>query len=369
MIKIVDKSKCCGCFACYNICPNGSISMSKDEEGFVYPKVDESLCVNCGLCETICPIANYKTSNFAPIAYAAYSKNDITRKNSSSGGIFSILSENIIESGGVVYGAAFDEQYNVRHYGTSSIKDIEKLRGSKYVQSEIGETYKSVKKYLENNTIVYFSGTPCQIEGLLNFLGKNYENLITQDIICHGVPSENVWAKYNKRFGKLKIFSFRDKSTGWEKYSIRANNTLTLASNSSYMTAFINGYSLRPSCYKCKFCNVSRNSDITLGDLWGANNIVPKMNDDKGLSLVVLNSEKGRLLFESVDVIKTKINLEDAIRYNPSYVTPTMKPKNRDKFMKDVTMDNFDKLIYGKYCKVSNKILIKRLIKKALGKQ
>lgn len=221
MIEIKEKVECCGCQACYNICPKNAIEMVADEKGFKYPKVNKDKCINCGLCEKVCPILNKKTIENEPKVYACYNKNDEIRMKSSSGGIFTLIAEEIIKRDGVVCGAAFDEQYGLSHQFVESIEDLEKLRTSKYFQSSIEDTYRKTKEYLLNGRYVLFTGTPCQIEGLLSYLGKQYDKLYTQDIICHGVPSPKVWRKYvdyrlsiDKKIPQS--INFRDKKQqGW----------------------------------------------------------------------------------------------------------------------------------------------------------
>ena len=197
MINIKDKSKCCGCSGCMNICPKNAIIMKEDKNGFKYPIVDKEKCINCGLCEKVCPILNNKKEQQKEIkAYACYNKNIEERLKSSSGGIFILLAKEILKRNGIVFGAAFDENFNVKHISIDNEKDIEKLMGSKYVQSNMGKVYKEVKEFLENGKYILFSGTPCQIEGLKKFLKKDYDKLYTQDIICHGVPSPKIWQMY-----------------------------------------------------------------------------------------------------------------------------------------------------------------------------
>ena len=195
--------------------------MKEDQEGFWYPEVDVNQCINCGLCEKRCPILNDMKVDNQPQAYACYNKDEIIRKGSSSGGVFTLLASLVIEKGGIVYGATFNNENMVEHIKVDNINDLNKLRGSKYVQSKIGNTYFEIKDYLNQGRPVYFSGTPCQIDGLLAFLNKKYDNLILQDIVCHGVPSPKVWKKYLEQFNieEDANISFRDKSTGWDSYS------------------------------------------------------------------------------------------------------------------------------------------------------
>lgn len=244
MIEIKDKAKCSGCHSCMNICPKNCIEMKVDNEGFWYPEVDKEKCIECGLCEKRCPILNDMSVVNDPKAYACYNKDDRIREESSSGGIFTLLASYIIDNGGIVYGAAFNQNFEVEHIEVTNKEDLSKLRGSKYVQSKLGDTYSKIKEHLNQDKLVYFSGTPCQIDGLLCFLNKRYDNLICQDIVCHGVPSLKVWKHYLKKFDleKNAIISFRDKSTGWDSYSFsikQKNNSFTeLSSQNEYMKVF-----------------------------------------------------------------------------------------------------------------------------------
>ena len=217
MINIENKKECVGCAACENVCPRNAINMVEDEEGFVYPKINNKFCISCGLCENVCPMLNEKKeSEILPKAYAAYNINEEIRIKSSSGGIFTEIAKSIIEKNGIIFSAIFDKEFNVLHEEITNEKDLEKARGSKYIQSLIGDCYKKAKQYLENGKYVLFTGTPCQIEGLYSFLKKDYENLYTQDLICHGVPSKILWKKYLEYRNdvdrdSLEKITFRDK--------------------------------------------------------------------------------------------------------------------------------------------------------------
>lgn len=358
MINIKEKEQCCGCSACYNICPQNAIIMEEDKKGFKYPKVNIEKCINCKLCEKVCPIINNKEGVNKTKAYASINKDDEIRKESSSGGIFTLLAEEVIEMDGVVFGAAFDENFNVIHKCIKNKNEIGELRGSKYVQSDIGESYKQAKIFLEQNKYVLFTGTPCQIEGLKNFLGKNYDKLYTQDFICHGVPSKKIWKKYLSFMQKdkeklIKTINFRNKKHGWENYSmnIEYNNKKIYNKEHNkdiYMRAFLQNISLRESCYNCQFKKYNRNSDITLADFWGISKVKPEINDHKGTSLVIINSNKGKFLFEKIRnrcIIK-EVDLEEAIRYNKAFAFSAKYNENSEKFFEDVDDGiSFDKAI------------------------
>ena len=373
MIEVEQKSKCCGCYGCYNICPKNAIEMVQDEKGFYYPKVIKEKCINCGLCNQICPISNKTEIINSPKAFAAYNKEEKIRKESSSGGVFTLLAEKILEQNGVVFGAKFDKNFNVIHSYVEKIEDLEVFRGSKYVQSKIGETYKKAEEFLKNGRLVLFSGTPCQIEGLKKYIRKEYDNLYTQDIICHGVPSEKVHQKYLKHLEKkikteIKEVRHRTKINGWKKWTVNITfknkqNYQQEHDNDIYMKAFLRNISLRDSCYECSFKKKNRISDITLADFWGIENILPEMDDDKGTSLVIINSEKGQELFDNVknNLIVKEVDFEKAISYNPSLIKSEEPDKNRDKFFRDLDKLDFDKLV-KKY--IPKRSLLRRTLSK-----
>lgn len=373
MIEVEQKSKCCCCYGCYNICPKNAIEMVQDEKGFYYPKVIKEKCINCGLCNQICPISNKTETINSPKAFAAYNKEEKIRKESSSGGVFTLLAKKILEQNGVVFGAKFDKNFNVIHSYVEKVEDLEVFRGSKYVQSKIGETYKKAEEFLKNGRLVLFSGTPCQIEGLKKYLRKEYDNLYTQDIICHGVPSEKVHQKYLKHLEKkikteIKEVRHRTKINGWKKWTVNITfknkqNYQQEHDNDIYMKAFLRNISLRDSCYECSFKKKNRISDITLADFWGIENILPEMDDDKGTSLVIINSEKGQELFDNVknNLIVKEVDFEKAISYNPSLIKSEEPDKNRDKFFRDL-----DKLDFGKLVKkyIPKRSLLRRTLSK-----
>lgn len=372
MINIHNKSKCSGCYACYNICPKNAIEMIQDEKGFLYPKVIKEKCINCGLCDKICPIINKTEILNSPQAFAAYNKDEKVRKESSSGGIFTLLAEKILEQEGVVFGAKFDENFNVIHSYIERKEDLEVFRGSKYVQSKIVDTYKKAEEFLKDDRLVLFTGTPCQIEGLKAFLRKDYDNLYTQDLICHGVPSPKAWRKYlefhEKKDGSRPMrINFRQKDDGWNLYALllQYNNNAykTNHNDDLFMQTFLQNVCLRDSCYDCSFKSKHRKSDITLADFWGIDQVLPEMNDDKGTSLVIINSEKGEKLFNEIKekLVLKETNLEKAINFNKSMIKSVVIPKTRESFFKDLDQLEFDKLA-KKY--TSQRSIIRRILSK-----
>lgn len=307
MIIINNKTNCCGCSACAQACPKKCIKMLADTEGFLYPTVDNVLCINCGLCEKVCPIINAenKSENLLS-AYAGYINDDTVRLNSSSGGLFTPLAEYVLSQNGVVYGAAFDNNQHVQHIRVDSEEDLNLLRGSKYVQSDINNTYIEAKYDLDNGIFVLFTGTACQISGLKQYLKKDYNNLLTVDVLCHGVPSPKVWEKYLEEHKKKASSSvqqtfFRRKNYGWKRYAVElkfSNSTAYLKEfrEDSFMKLFLGNICLRPSCYDCKFKALERDSDLTIGDAWGIDQVMPELDDDKGTSVILVHTEKGQEL-------------------------------------------------------------------------
>ncbi|MCC3869652.1 Coenzyme F420 hydrogenase/dehydrogenase, beta subunit C-terminal domain [Terrisporobacter mayombei] len=356
MIEIIKKEDCTGCHACYNVCPKECITMEHDVEGFLYPNINTKKCIGCNLCEKICPIIHQEKVDNNPLAYGCHNKNEEIRSQSTSGGIFTLIAEHVINSGGIVFGAEFDENYNVRHNSADDILGIEKFRGAKYVQSKIGDTYKQVKQLLKEDKMVLFTGTPCQIGGLKSYLKKDYCNLICQDIICHGVPSQYVWQHYKNLISKdrnIKKINFRDKSTGWKKYSLKlefigGRSYEEVGNENAYIKGFIKNLYLRPSCYECAYKTLNRQSDITLADFWGVEGILPNLDDNKGTSLIFINSDKGKFLFDKIknDVVYENVHIEKSIVFNPCAIKSCIYNKKRDLFMDNYKDNNFTDFIY-----------------------
>lgn len=382
MIEKTNKSECSGCGACRDICPVKAISLYPDEEGFMYPQVDKGKCIGCGKCNKVCPVSNKaekRDNGTDTIAYAAQTKEEEIRKNSSSGGVFTEIATYILEKGGVVFGAAFDENFKVIHIGVDSTEHLYKLRGSKYVQSEIGDTYRKALEYLDAGRLVLFTGTPCQIAGLYNFLNRDYDNLYTQDIICHGVPSPLVWQKYieyreSKASAKLQSAFFRHKKYGWKRSSVKfefSNGTEYIQdlTEDLYMRSYLRNLTLRPSCYSCAFKTKHRPSDFTLADFWGVENVLPEIADNKGTSLVILHSEKAHEVFEEIksNLKYQAVDIDEAVKYNSAMLTSVPQNADRAKFFDSIRGKGF----YGalKYIRapLSQRIrkIIKTFIKKA----
>jgi len=385
MINITDKQCCCGCHACYNSCPQKCISMQSDVEGFWYPVVDLQRCTDCGLCEKACPVLWKNTADNHPHAYACMNKDDKIRKQSSSGGVFTVIAESVVANQGVVFGAGFDGEFNVVHSWTDRLDGLSNFRGSKYVQSYIGDTYKQTRDFLKQGRQILFSGTPCQVAGLRSYLGKDYEALICLDIICHGVPSPLVWKQYSSKLTnnkELKAISFRDKTFGWKRFSLRFtyhndNEYLKDLNSDEFMQGFLQNVYLRPSCYHCSFKTINRQSDITLADFWGIENVLPSFDDDKGTSLILVNSSKGKAMLSSVadKMDCEKVDMDQALLYNSAATKSVEYNPKREKFFQEVSSSADISQLIAKYTKINfsrkvymkGRTLISRIKRKVLG--
>lgn len=345
--KIIED--CTGCSACYNICPKQCIEMRSNHEGFRYPKIDLSSCIDCNLCTKICPTIN--TVNIKPEeidSFAAFNPNEIIRRKSSSGGIFSLLAEHTINQAGTVFGATFTKSWDVEHTSTSTVEGIKLFRGSKYVQSHISNTYSEIKELLINNKNVLFSGTPCQIAGLKSFLCKDYDKLLCIDFICHGVPSPKAWSLYKEEISNnlkdIRNINFRNKDKGWENFNLKIEKNSHCISEpfneNIFMKGFLADLFLRPTCYKCMFKAGKSGADITLADFWGIKHLKPEIDDDKGISLVITNSKKGADIMSSINIDKTKVDILEATKFNPSYSRSAILNKKRSLFFRLIDNGN-----------------------------
>lgn len=367
-----EPSLCTGCTACYNICPVKAISMKENEEGFLYPSVDYSKCIKCGKCISICPTINHKLSNNdeSVDVYVAYNTDEKIRVRSSSGGVFTLIAENILNDGGIVYGVAFDDQWNVVHRRVDNINDLDLLRGSKYVQSNLCDAYSRCVYDLKSGKKVLFSGTPCQITGLYSFLGKPYNNLFTVDIICHGVPSPLVWRKYlSERFevSNIKSINFRSKTNGWSNFSVKIEQRNKLnyeikANEDVFMKGFLDNLYLRASCHNCRFKSVGRFSDITLADAWGVEEFKPELYCSTGTSMVLIQSERGKKLLNDISKYLeiSKVPVSVVMKYNSAVNKSVLKHKNREVF--------FSKLNdCESVCKIIDKLVDRRSLRKKIS--
>ena len=361
-ISLPKGELCTGCGACGNACSTGALKMTADSEGFLYPKIDKEKCVDCKACEKACPTGKISFSENEPKAYYAYSKDKEILRSSSSGGVFTHLAEYILSQNGAVVGACLDENQKVCHIVVESKDDLYKLRTSKYVQSDTKDVYKRTKELLNNDRKVLFTGTPCQTAALRQYLSKDYDNHYIQDIICHGVPSPGVWQEYLSQTQKdkdIKSISFRDKTQGWGKYSIKftyrnGEDFCEPAAQNSYLMAFSSNLSLRPSCYNCRYKGLGRVSDITLADYWGVYTVHPELTDVNGTSLIFTHTAKGEEIFSSVmeKLIFGETECRKSILHNPSAVTSVPMNRKRDTFFKNLDNTPFD-LLVTKLTKVS----------------
>lgn len=360
---------CCGCRACELACPKSAIKMEQNAEGFLYPVVDENLCINCGICNTVCPIEQCDKYKNEPIrVYAAYNLNQKARKKSSSGGIFIAIAKEILNRKGRVYGAAFDETMVLQHLCVDTENNLDKLVGSKYVQSDTNDVYKKVKEDLLGNKWVYFVGTPCQIVGLKAFLKKDYPQLITSDLVCHGVPSIKMFRLFvnelERKWGEEIIeYRFRDKRiNGWSCSSSatsvsdkgKRHEHLYDRIMNAYLTAFLSGSINREVCYKCPFACEKRCGDVTIADYWGVKNIFPDIDYRDGVSIIVLNTNKAISLFDNIKsnlyYHESQYEIAAKAGNNHQMLHPSQRPEYRNSAYKDALSDpeRFIRSFYSK---------------------
>lgn len=372
MIQIKQKQDCCGCSACLQICPKQCISMHTDDEGFRYPAVNAELCIDCHLCEKVCPVIHQDAPRQPLQVVAAKNSDEKIRLQSSSGGIFTMLAEQTISEGGVVFGAKFDADWNVVHDYTETCEGLAAFRGSKYVQSQIGETFRQAERFLKEGRRVLFSGTPCQIAGLKKYLRKEYNHLLAVEVVCHGAPSPMVWRQYLREFtakehipyDKMQRINFRDKSTGWKSYSFTISEEQKrythLSSKDDFMRGFLADLYLRPSCHVCPAKALKSGSDITLGDFWGIQNVMPEYDDDKGVSAVLLNTEKGVQAFSSLSTDIRESDFEVVARYNPALVHSPICSEKRAEFYKLILSHKLESVI-NQMCKQTVSMQLKSI--------
>lgn len=358
-LEDMHKECCSGCTACMNICPKKAIEMIEDEEGFKYPRIDKSKCINCKACIKICPNVKKDMSNSIKETYGVKHKNDKERMTSRSGGVFIALSDYILDLKGVVYGAVLNKDFTVSHSRAENKEERDKFKGSKYIQSDMGNVIEDIKEDLRNNRKVLFSGTACQVAGVKSCISEKYQdNLYTCDLICHGVPSKKIFLEFLKYIEdttgkKIKGFNFRDKKFGWEShYETIIFEDNTQISTQYFRNLFYGHNILRPACYECNYANTHRPADITIADFWGIENIAPEFLDEKGVSLTIINNEKGKEWFEKVktDLDVIKCNVEDCIKCTYTLNQPTPKPNTREEFWEEYKKREF-KYIIEKYAK------------------
>lgn len=341
---ITYDARCTGCRACAQRCPKSCIKAKMYELGFEYPEIDESACIHCGLCSNVCPIERKLTPPTIQKAYAVVHKNSEVLHESTSGGMFSAVADWVLRRNGIVYGCAFDETLHAKMIRVDDSTVLYRLRGSKYVQCDTGESFALVEKDLEAGRTVFFTGTPCQIDGLKCFLKKNYDNLLSADLICHGVPSLQYFLDYiayleKKVDGRVENLNFRSKqNNGWSlagTYEYISNKTKQKKRkrlfyyNSYYYSYFLSGYIYRESCYTCKYANLNRVGDFTLGDLWGVEGMGVPFYTDNGCSLVIVNSKKAQSILDAVDIMCYEISVEDAVKNNTQLQKPSVRSEKR----------------------------------------
>lgn len=362
MPVLCTHDRCTGCGACAQVCSRDSIQMVPDAGGFLYPEIDKSRCVECGICGKACPVQNQTQVQSLRQAYAACHQNDSVRQRSSSGGVFTAIAEKVIDAGGVVFGVRLDERMRAVHDYADTKEALSAFRGSKYVQSDLNDGYKLAKEFLDDGRLVLFTGTPCQIAGLLASLPRKYDNLICQDIICHGVPAPLAWERYlaelEESYGtKTEEVCFRDKSNGWKNYCMQisfANGETCRKERKDnlFMYAFLGDYCLRTSCYQCAFKQEDRLADLTLADFWGIDHVMPEMNDDRGTSLVLVHSERGSEMLKQVEEkLRIKpVDWKKALSYNGSMTDSAGRPANRERFVTALHKMRFSEAV-RKYCR------------------
>ena len=374
MILVIEKKNCCGCSACASICPKQCIKMTEDNEGFLYPTVNNAVCIKCGLCDKVCNELYPYAKRIPKRVLAAINKNIDVRLRSSSGGVFYILAESTIKMGGIVFGARFDANWQVFISYAEDMEGVEAFMGSKYVQARIGNAYKDVKRFLLEGRKVLFSGTPCQVAGLHKFLRKSYDNLLTIDFVCHGTPSPKVWKLYLenvlKEIKNIDRIEFRNKNNGWRKFNFnlvysKKNKSISLlspASQNHYMKAFLHDIILRPSCYDCKVKECRSQSDITIADFWGIEKVFPNRDDDKGTSMIFINTDAGAksLDFTQIEYLETEYDKVKLLN-KACFCSSNPHPK-RDTFFRRLNKgDNMIKLI-DSYTNPSLKYRIKQIL-------
>ncbi|MEA4871385.1 MAG: Coenzyme F420 hydrogenase/dehydrogenase, beta subunit C-terminal domain [Synergistaceae bacterium] len=381
IILFNNKEDCCGCSACFDICPTGAIQMIPDEEGFLYPEINTTLCTECGMCKKACVFQktiNYKDNYPEPFVYALKHKSDEVVTNSSSGGAFTAISDHILEQNGIVYGAAHDEKLNTIHIRASNSEERDMCRGSKYVQSDLTDVFTRVRDDLIKCKKVLFTGTPCQVAGLNEFiyvLACNTACLLTVDLVCHGTPSPKLFKEYlsfceSKRKKQIKEYYHRPKDKGWghTEKAIYMNGHIDHDSSlsNSWRNLFYSNLFLRPSCYVCKYTNFQRPADVTIADYWGIEKAHPEFMDKKGVSLALVNTLKGMDLFESIkdDIIYIQSDCERCVQRNLK--TPTPCPEGRGIAWGHYKKYGFEG-IARKYGGYNFKSSLRRKIKSILG--
>lgn len=388
MIEIKDKSLCCGCEVCAKKCPKHCIQMREDELGFLYPHVELKSCINCGLCEKVCPVINQSEEQYPTNVYACKNIDEEIRLNSSSGGLFTAIATKFIQKGGVVFGVKFDKDWNVVFSYTTEFEGLKEFQGSKYTQAYVGDAYTQVEAFLKDGKEVLFTGTSCQIAGLKRYLQKDYGNLYTIDFICHGVPNQKLFKTFIKEeiqkhsrtsshsLDFIKEIKFRSKKQGWKRFcfilrvSKPVNNDTddvvisSVFSNTSYGKFFLNDLSLRPSCYNCPAKSGKSCSDLTMADFWGVQKFYPEFDDDKGITLAIVNKLKGDTLIPFDKLHYIKPSFEEAFDSNGGYFRSVPFQPKKTLFWEYILSGKDLCVVHKLLFPIPMKTKIKRAIKK-----
>lgn len=370
-----QKKDCNGCGICAYVCPVQAITMLEDEEGFLYPQINEEKCIKCNKCKNVCSNFNIE-KQYEEKVYATYTRNKEELSNCSSGGMFYIIAKYVIENNGVVFGVKYDENLKAVHDYAENLEECKKFRGSKYVRSDIKDSYSKVKEFLTQEKMVLFTGTPCQCNALKVYLGKDYQNLITCDIICHANPSPKVFEKYKEELAsrknkKIKNIYFRSKENGWRNQNpIIEYEDGEKEEESTYFIAFVRELLGRPSCNLCKFATINRVTDFTIGDLWGVEKIKPELNEIQGISLFTINSSNAENIFEQIKKDMNYCEINKQLAYSCNHYNNVPANKNKDKFFKKIDSEKSIITLMQKYSKISiisrMKSKIRSVIKKMI---
>lgn len=384
-MMLPKSERCTGCGSCAAICPKNCIRMIPDDEGFLYPQIDGSQCVGCKKCETACPVLQVPKASESVQAYATQNMDRLIRQQSSSGGVFTALAKQVIQKGGVVCAAVYNDQFEVEHRIADTEEELAPMRGAKYSQSHAGHLFRQLKELLESGKPVMFTGTPCQCAGLKAYLGKEYEQLLLVDMVCHGVPAPSVWKAYvrcrrelDANGAELSSINLRDKSTGWSRYAYSVKFQYADGSaycipqsRDPYMRGFVGDLYLRPSCSVCSFKGINRCSDLTLGDCWGVWDSHPDFDDNQGTSLLFIQSEKGQKLWKCIqsDFRTVALTAEQAVLHNPSAMSASdAHPRRAELFSRLREGEPVAPLIWDLLMpKAERQSLIKRILRKIVS--
>lgn len=380
MIELQRKEDCCGCTACASACPVNCIEMQEDKEGFKYPQINKDWCINCQKCEKVCPVINKPNNEMEPAALLARTKDMELLQKCTSGGVFTEIAREAVKRGGIAYGAVYGEKFKVQHERIVELADIEKVPGSKYVQSDVGKIFAQVKKDVENGKRVVFCGTPCQVAGLKNFLGKQWDNLLLIDLVCHGVPSPKLWKAYvellEEKYGELAYANFRSKRLGYhvsvmEERFESGKSQIGSARTNLMSKCFFQNAADRPICYECPFKTVSRCSDLTIFDGWHAAEYVDGLkDDDKGYTIILIQSDRGKRYIENAkDLTLYEIDIDRAISLDGKMaVSSVQRPQWRDDFYQllelggiERTVQNLFPISWRDHLIEKSKLVLKRL--------